>query len=337
MNSNGYFYMKDSATTPTWYRFKLVDVTRSKSFVQPKFGLTYNIDQNFSAFANFSYVQRMLDLSVFYNSGNPNPNAEDEKSTQIEFGGSYIDENMFFKANLYQMSWENKTASIVDLAKAGLPGYDRNGQKFELVGSSRNRGIELEGKLNLGMFNEMLKGLSLNVAGSFMDNKWIKVLDEVKKDLAGKRRAFDAGALTAAGTVDTLYFDELEGTVNASTPFTTINLGLSYEYENLFVGLTSVTAMNFYALDGASYIAVDGTWDNSGAIPKFIPKYDNKLPSSTVIDLQAGYTYRIAPVTLNVTAQVLNLFNKEFLVNANRSGVLPGLARSFRLNFAASL
>ena len=56
----------------------------------------------------------------------------------------------------------------------------------------------------------------------FDRNDRAKVLDEVKTNPGGTRRAFDTGALNSAGAVDTLFFDQLQDKVNASTPFTTL-------------------------------------------------------------------------------------------------------------------
>lgn len=338
---DGYFYMASfanaSATTPNaWYRFKLIDQTRSRGFFQPKIGLNYNLNENINVFGNVSHVERLVDLGVWYNSGNPNPNASDEKSNQYELGAAFKNEMLFAQLNLYMMTWDNKAASITDVSKAGEAGFDRNGNHYELVGSSKNQGIEFEAKYRLDEIIDMA-GFTFNMSFTAMDNKWTKVLDEVKKDAAGKRRAFDNAALTAAGTVDTLFFDELEGTPNASTPFTLLSYGLSYNNDDWFASVNAQTMMNNYALDGGSYVVVDGSFDASTPLAKFVPKYDNKLPSATVFDIQAGLYYQIAQAKVRVSAQVQNVFGTEFLVSANRSGVLPGIQRTFSLNMAVGI
>lgn len=362
---DGYFYMSSfanaAAVTPNaWYRFKLVDVERSRGFLQPKLGVNYNLNENINLFANFSHVERLVDLSVFYNSGNPNPDADDEISNQYEAGIGYKGEMLKAQANLYMMTWENKTATIQDISKAGQAGYDRNGFRYELVGSSQNRGVELEASYRL---DEVLgfDGLTVNASFTAMDNTWTEVLDAVKVDpnkgtlqedtnLNGKldagedqnangtlnenRRLFDNAALDSKGAVDMLYFVELENTVNASTPFTTLSLGVTYENEDWFAGINSLTTMNHYALDGGTYVAVDGSFDNSAPLKKFVAEFDNKLPAATVFDAQVGFFYNMDPVKFRVAAQVYNILNEEFLVSANRSGVLPGISRSFRVTVA---
>jgi outer membrane receptor protein involved in Fe transport len=371
---DGYFYMKSSATTPTWYRFKLVDITRSRGFFQPKLGFNFNLTETFNVFANFSHVERMLDLSVLYNSGNPNPSADDEKSNQFEVGAGFTDDMLSTRLNAYYMTWENKTATITDQSKMGFPGYDRNGNKWDLVGSSRNQGIEFQASLKLDNFLP-IKGFTFNASLALMDNKWTKVLDAVKIDaskgllqedanLNGKwdagedlpggvtgkldenRRVFDSGALkltkstfTGADTAitDAIYYSELENTVNASTPFTNITYGIMYETNTWFAGVSAMTSLDFYALDGGSFIPVDGYYTEE-TVPRFIvTKWDNKLPASTVIDLQAGYKLELLPVHIRITGQIMNLLDTEFLVSANRSGVLPGISRAYRLNIAVGI
>jgi outer membrane receptor protein involved in Fe transport len=384
LQSDGYFYMsgyasRTAANPNAWYRFKLVDITRNRSFFQPKLGFNYNLTDEINFFANVSHVERMVDLSVLYNSGNPNPNADDEKSNQYEAGTGFKNDFLDARLNAYYMTWENKTASITDVSKAGQAGYDRNGNRYELIGSSTNMGIEFQASMKLDNILPM-KGFTLNASLAIMDNKWTKVLDPVKVDLtkgtlqedanlngkldAGEdangnnkldenRRVFDNGALSMSKTVagadtavlDYLYYSELENTVNASTPFTNITYGITYETDKWFVGISAMTSLDFYALDGGSYIPVDGYFStnyvvppNTVILPRFVvTKWDNKLPASTVVDLQAGYMLDIDPVHLRVTAQVMNVFDTEFLVSANRSGVLPGISRSFRANIAIGI
>ncbi|MCX6138698.1 MAG: TonB-dependent receptor [Ignavibacteriales bacterium] len=340
-DGQGNFYMASyanatAASPNAWYKFRLVDVTRSRGFFQPKLGVNFNVTNELNVFANISHVERLLDLSVFYNSGNPNPDASDEKSNQYEVGVGYKDDNLSARLNGYFMTWENKTATITDVSKAGLAGYDRNGMRYELVGESRNMGVEFESSYKLDELVP-IKGFTVNLSASVMDNKWTKVLDQVKTNPDGTRRAFDAAAMNINGVVDVLYFDQLENKVNASTPFTTVVYGLTYEAENWFAGVSGTTMMDFYALDGGTYIPTDGYFDNS-AKPKFIvTKYSNTLPNSSVLDLQLGLNLKFDPVKLRVTGQVLNVLDTEFLVSANRSGVLPGISRSYRLNIGVGI
>jgi outer membrane receptor protein involved in Fe transport len=340
--ADGMFYMASyanaAASTPNaWYKFKLVDQTRSRGFFQPKIGVNYNVSPELNVFGNVAHAERLVDLGVWYNSGNPNPNASDEKSNQYEAGVGYKNEEVNVRLNGYMMTWENKTATITDVSKAGEPGYDRNGVRYELIGESKNQGIELEASAKL---DNLIGYRGFTISGSFsaMDNKWTKVLDQVKRNPNGTRRAFDPAALNADGKVDTLFFDQLEGKVNASTPFTTLNYGLAYESDTWFASLTGNTFFNYYALDGGTYVVVDGTLDTSGPIAKLTNlTLSNKLPSATTFDLAVGVNLTFAPTRVRVTAQLINVLDKNYLITANRSGVLPGATRGFMVNLAVGL
>jgi len=331
------FYMK--GTDSRWYEFDLVRADRSRGFFQPKVGLNYNATQNLNIFANFSHVERFVDLGVYYNQGRINVDAEDEKSNQFELGLGWNSELFTSKLNGYYMLWDNKSASVQDQSKAGEPGYDRNGFKTELIGTSRHMGVELE----LGYsFNKILpwKGFGIKGAVSFMDNKWQSVLESVLRDpITQKLRAFNSGALNADGNVDTLFFNELEGTPVASGPQFMSSLSLTYDNYGVFGSFDASFFGKDYILDGGSYLAVNGNWiglDSKGR-ELFQSEFDNQLPTRILFDLNLGYNFNFGkqlPLRGTITGQILNIFDTEYLASADRFGVIPGMKRAFRLNLS---
>jgi len=239
--------MRNSART-AWYEFDLVNVSRSRGFFQPKIGFNYNINDNWNFFGNFAHVERFIDLGVYYNQGAINPNAEDEKSNQFEAGFGYTNSDWFAKINGYWMIWDNKAARIQDVTMAGQPGYDRNGNKSELVGQSTHRGIEFEFNARLDKITKV-KGLGLRGSVTYMDNKWTDILSSVVTEVRANgqtfRRAFNTNARDASGNIDTLFFDELKDTYVKSGPQMMASLGLTYDWKGWFAGLD----MNFAARD----------------------------------------------------------------------------------------
>jgi len=333
---DGTFLMK--GTNNRWYQFTLVNESRSRTFLQPKGGLNYNFNDNLNAFANFAHVERFVDLSVFYNQGRINPSVGDEKSNQYEFGVGWTSEKLKAKANVYSMTWDNKSAQIYDPNNAGTAGYDRNGYKSELVGTSKHEGVELELTLPFDWLGA--KGLEFSTSLTLMNNRWTKVLDEVKKDpVTQTRNAFYTGALNSAGKVDTLYFDELEGTKVASGPQTIVYFSLNYRHEGFFAGINANLAANNYMLDGATYMAVDGGFwfDAAAGKQKFASIYDNRLPSYAVFDAFVGGQFDVGPFNTTMSLQVLNLFDTEYLAWADRNGVVPGPTRTIRFNLGVAL
>ena len=259
-------------------------------------------------------------------------NVEDEKSNQIEVGLGWTSSSLNAKVNGYWMTWENKAASIRDVSKAGEPGYDRNGNRSELVGKSVHQGIEAEATLKL---DEILgtKGLELTGAVTLMDNKWKDVLDAVLKDpVTGARRAFNTASLDAQGKVDTLYFDELKDTPVASGPQTMLSVGLNYRVPSFFLGVNVAYFARLVALDGGSYMATDGGWAFTNGVRKFEARFDTKLPAYTVVNLNMGTSFDLFGLQTVASVQVLNALDSEFFADADRSGVIPGIGRAFRLN-----
>jgi len=354
---NGKFLMR--GTNNSYYEFTLVQEKRSRGFFQPKVGLNYNLSENFNAFGSFAHVERFVDLGIYYNQGRVFPEAEDEKSNQFELGLGWQSSAFRAKINGYTMTWENKGARIQDLSKAGQPGYDRNGFRTELVGTSRHNGAELEMTADVGRLISV-KGLELRGSLTYMDNKWTKVLTSVQTDanlgalqedtnLNGKldagedqdtdnkldenRRAFNTSARDRTGVTDVLYFVELKDKHVASKPQTILSGGLTYSLKRFAVGFDVNYYTRDFALDGETYVGVDGNFVGDN----FVYVFDNELPSRAIVDAQAAYRYDVMGLRGNVSVQVLNVFDKEYLADSDRFGVIPGILRSVRLNVSTGL
>jgi len=336
---NGKFLMAEyqsstSSTIINWYEFDLVDATRSRGFFQPKLGANYNVNDNINVFGNFSHVERFVDLGVYYNQGRLNPNAEDEISNQYEVGIGWTSEEVTAKLNTYLMTWDNKSARIQDQSQAGQPGYDRNGNKSILVGTAEYKGVEFEFTSKLGNIIDVLSGFEARGSLTLSNNVWTKVLDDAKI-VGGKRAVFNSNARNAAGNIDTLFVDELQGTHVGGPPQTMASFGLTYRWNDFFAGFDVNYYDDHYGLDGDTYIRVDGSWNATKTT--FTYKLDQKLPSRTIVDLQAGYRVNVSGIKGVVSGQVLNLFDKEYLADVDNFGVIPGGLRSYRLNIGIFL
>jgi outer membrane receptor protein involved in Fe transport len=337
-DGSGKFYMLGS--NKKWYSFDLINADRSRGFIQPKFGINYNATKNFNVFANFAHVERFIDLSVYYNQGLLNPDAKDEKSNQFELGLGWTSDWINAKLNGYYMLWDNKVARIQDVSKAGFPGYDRNGFRSELVGTSRHMGGEFEFNMVFDRWFS-IKGFGIRGAATLMNNTWTKVLDEVKTltDASGKilRRPFNTGAFDENGNTDTLYFDELEGTHVASGPQFMLSAGLNFSNEKIFGGIDMHMFDRFFLLDGDTYQPVDAERIGVTSSGKEIwnSKYDNQLPSAFTFDFYAGYNFNLAGyVKGTASVQVMNIFDKDYFSAVDRFGVIPGQKRTVRFNIS---
>lgn len=331
------FYIKEmssstaaNATVRDWYEFDLVNATRSRGFLQPKFGVNYNLDENLNVFGNFAHVERFVDLGVYYNQGRVNDQAGDEKSNQFEAGIGWTSKDLNAKLNAYSMTWDNKSARIQDQSQAGMPGFDRNGFRTILVGSSSNNGVEFE--FNTRLDNLLpISGLNLRASASISQNKWTDVLPEVKTDPStGKRQVFNSGGRDANGNIDTVFIDELSGTHAGGPPQTMVSVGFTYKTGDFFAGVDGNYYADHYGLDGDTYARVDGSWDATKTTFTYI--VDQKLPSRWVWDGQAGYRYSFMGIRGMASFQILNLFDTKYLADMDNFGVIPGNLRSYRFN-----
>ncbi|MEO6695207.1 MAG: TonB-dependent receptor, partial [Ignavibacteria bacterium] len=333
------FYMRGAGTT-RWYEFDLVRNERSRGFFQPKIGINYNISKNFNVFGNFSHVERFVDLGIYYNQGNLNYNAKDEKSNQFEAGFGWNSNTLSAKVNGYFMNWQNKSSRIQDITKAGTPGYDRNGFITQLVGESEHKGIEFESEYSLDKILPTT-GFFLKGSLSLMENKWTGVLPEVAVDPnTGVRRPFNTGALNENGNVDTLFFDELVGTPVASGPQFIFSVGAKFEKKGFFVGLDVNYYAKDYLLDGGTFLATDGNLVGTTAAGKdvFDLSYGDVLPKRAILDGQIGYNFKFFKSLKGLASvQVLNILDTEYLASADRFGIIPGLLRTFRFNLSLGL
>lgn len=342
-NANGKFYMAQyassaSTTITNWYEFELINASRSRGFIQPKFGANYNITENLNVFGNFAHVERFTDLGVYYNQGRLNPDAKDEISNQFEIGAGWTSRELTAKANLYQMTWDNKSQRITDASQAGQPGFDRNGNKTILVGTAEYRGIELEASSQLDWLLPV-KGFEIRGSATFSSNTWKSVLNEAKvvKTAGGvdQRAVFNNNAYNVAGVRDTIFVDELAGTHVGGPPQMMLSFGATYRWENLFVGFDANYYDNHYAVDGDGYHRVLGEWNANKTA--FTYTYKQILQSRMILDMQAGYRYEMFGVKAQVSAQILNLLDENYWADQDNFGVIPGGLRAYRLNLSLFL
>ncbi len=328
------FYMRSGNK---WYEFDLINADRTKGFLQPKIGFNWNATKNFNIFGNFAMVSRMVDLGVYYNQGRLNPDVEDEKSNQFELGFGWLDEIFQAKINGYYMNWDNKSARIQDITKAGQPGYDRNGFRSELVGTSEHKGIEFEAGLSFDKWLPV-KGFALRTSFTYMDNKWSKVLDAVKY-INNVRNPFNTSALDADGKTYTLYFDELEGKPVASGPQLITTATLSYENYGFFGSIDMNYFGRDYLLDGGTFLGTEAEFIgvvNNKELYKTV--YSDQLPTRFLFDVTAGYNFEFQKLIRGtLTLQLFNVFDKEYFSSSDRFGVIPGMGRTFRANLSIGL
>jgi outer membrane receptor for Fe3+-dicitrate len=154
--------------------------------------------------------------------------------------------------------------------------------------------------------------------------------------LNDNRRIFNTSALNKNGVTDALYFVELKDQPVASKPQTILSVGLTYRNQGWFAGFDVNHYARDFGLDGGTFIAVDAAKDPATGAYK-VTKYSDQLPSRTVVDAQAGYRFDLSGLQINASVQVLNVFDKEYLADVDRFGVIPGYLRTFRFNLSTGI
>jgi iron complex outermembrane receptor protein len=114
-----------------------IDVDRNFSFFNPKFGFTYNIDQNNNLYTSFAVANREPNRNDFEN-GVSTP----ETLNNFEFGWRIKDENIKINTNIYYMDYTNQ------LVLTGA--LDDVGQQIRANSESSYRlGLEIDADIRL--------------------------------------------------------------------------------------------------------------------------------------------------------------------------------------------
>ncbi|MDE3743026.1 TonB-dependent receptor [Maribacter polysaccharolyticus] len=138
------------------------------NFFNPKFGASYDLDQNNNFYLSFAVANREPNRNDYEN-GNPKP----EKLNDLELGWRYVSPNVQLSTNVYYMKYKDQLVLTGELNDVGAP-LRAN------VGDSYRIGLEIDAYLALGdKFS-----LSPNVALSSNKNKdFVFQRDGVLQDL----------------------------------------------------------------------------------------------------------------------------------------------------------
>ncbi len=82
-------------------------------------------------------------------------------------------------------------------------------------------------------------------------------------------------------------------------------------------------------------MATDGGWVYANGKRLFAPIFDKQLPAYAVVNANLGTTFDFAGLHTTASIQILNLLDSQFLADADRNGVYPGLGRAFRFNLSS--
>ncbi len=266
-----------------------------------KGGVNFNIDDQHNVFGNAGYISRQPNFdAVFPGFANDiNPDLQNEEIISFELGYGLKLDNLNVKLNLYNTNWGNRfltqSADVLLIDNTGAPILDDDGNQATVQGTAQfkdidvvHRGIELEatykpinklritGMLSIGDWR-YTKDFT---AGIFDDNN--QPLGEELTLFLEDVKVGDAAQFTAFGEVDYKILDNLS-----------VDLGCRYA-DNLYAD---------YGIEDDAFFSDD----NKGAL---------KLPSFTLFDAGATYSFNVLKKRASIRINVNNVFDTLYIAES---------------------
>ncbi len=280
-----------------------------------KGGANYNLNENHNVFANIGYISRAPFFSggVFLSaqvSNITNPDPVNEKIFSVELGYGFQNRFLNVKLNAYHTKWMDKTMTKgidvnIDQISLNMTGVDAIHQGIELDFSANPWSwLDITGMLSLGDWR-----WTGNSTGYFYDLGGQPVQSYGQNPATGRMVITHASGIQAA---DHAYMTvDLDGVKVGGSAQTTASLGVKFKpMRGLYVGMD-------YLLYARNYS--DWNFNPSDLVLNGFKKYVSpwEIPSAGVFDISGGYSFKIGGLDTSVSANVFNLFNKEYIVDAN--------------------
>ena len=305
-----------------------------------KGGLNYNLTEKHNVFVNAGYVSRapMFDSS-FVNSQNShalNPDAKNEKIISFELGYGF--RSRFFTANVnaYYTKWMDKTmykSQDFSYVEDGVSIADRWTVNMQGV-DARHMGIELD------FVMKPFQWLDINGMFSLGDWRWDCNANGYFYNLAGEPMKDTKGGIASGNGAE----DHAKATFNmdnihvGGAAQTTAALGVNVRpMKGVRVGLD----WNLYA---RSYADFNVSASSLAPNVELEVKEPWRIPTYSTFDLSAGYSFDFGKVRANLSGNINNLFNQEYIADAYDGGgtwdtayrVLYGFGRTYTVRFKFS-
>ncbi len=284
--------------------YNLVDYKKTYSFMSPKMGINYNVNEYVNVFANYSRVYNEPRVKYFFNYGRPNDNLPIETSDDYELGFGFQDQGFNLKVNLYRILFDNKAYRIQDPEKANEPGYDYRGRRYVTVGKAEYQGIEVSTNLQL------TRDLDLGVSITKMKNAWSGDISEEAREQLGIE----------------------EGKIEPGSPQFMLNSVLNYQKGPFYVSTALHYYKDYYILPDNDY--VDLEYDPT---TETVVKRGAVLPAWTTVDVIIGWKKKLGGLDVNASFHVYNLFDEDYWQIGNEYGLLPGAERNMQFNLTIGL
>lgn len=293
-----------------------------------KGGANYNLNESMNVFANLGLISKAQRFNNVFDQRNTMfRDIENEKVRAAEIGYSWVKSKFTLNVNTYITSWINKPA---DRALS----MDIDGVRYSVNINNMNalhKGIEFE------FAYRITKNILFESLLSIGDWKWTSADTARIYDDNGQQvgtRPFDAKGLYVG---DAAQFQNQERIRWEIIP------GL---YTS---GVFTYFGKHFAEFNPLDYDPVNNDWafDDDGS-----PIQSWKIPDYFMIDLHAGYSWRMKDVGFELRGSIINLLDGKFITDAqnndpylvhsstfdaNSAGVYFGLGRTATLSLKISL
>lgn len=303
--------------------------TRTKWKLFPGFtlkgGANYNIDEKNNIFMNLGYLSKAPRFNNVFNNNNQEIlDAKNETVQAIELGYNYNSRNIVLNVNGYITKWNNRPLdqlpSYTDPKTQDTYSYNVNGI------NALHMGIEIE----FGW--KPIPSLQWDRVLAWGDWRWTSGGTAVVYSPAGDSitsLVFNAKGVHVGDAAQFQYMESLRWEI------------IKYLYVS---GSFTLFAKNYSNMDPASLTPV--YMDENGD-----PRDSWQLPVYYLVDLNAGYRFTFKKFKLDIRGTVLNLFNNEYISDAQNNdsystkttnfdaasaGVFFGAGRTFNGSVAIS-
>ena len=268
-----------------------------------KVGANYNINEKHNAFVNIGTYSRAPYFSFIYVGTGSNPNAinrdlKNEQANAAEVGYGFRSKKYKVKVNAYYTEFKNRS-----LQSPLLTATDGSQYRALVTGQGAlHKGVEVEAT------TKVVKKLDVTGFASFGDWKW-----------KGNASATIRDEATNTDKIVNVYSD---GLYVGDQPQTQVGGYARYQLtKKIDLGGTFTYNDKYYAY-----------YDPSSRTNAAVTQQAYKLSGFGVLDLRAGFSFKIAKCDTYLQAQVYNVLNKVYWIEANDgSGTAAGtLAAGFQ-------
>ena len=260
-----------------------------------KGGLNYNLNETMNVFGNLGYISKAQRFNNVFDRQNTLFKAiENEKVQAVELGYSWVKPKFTLNVNAYLTKWENKPA---DRALS----MDIDGNRYSVNINNMNalhKGVELE------FAYRITENLLIESLLSIGDWKWTSADTARVYDDNGQQigtRPFDAKGL---------YVGDAAQIQNQETIRWEIKPGL---YAS---GVFTYFGKHYAEFNPLDYNPLENAWafDDDGK-----PIQSWKIPDYYMVELHAGYSWRMKKTGFEVRGSIINLLDGKFITDAQNN------------------